>query len=193
MKTKQLTVLLLAVAFALSATAKEIPRMNVVAVDKTKTLIAAVTNPKVSAEVSVIAEDGEIVYYKKTKAAPEFRSVLDLSELKNGTYTMKLKTGKEYAQRKVELKDGTVRVLNLKQEVKPFFAYDGDMLKLSYLNVNKNDVSVSVYNGSKLVYELYLGDRVNINRAFDVSKMVKGKYDFVLAGNNQTYNYQITR
>ena len=193
MKTKKLTVMLLAAVFAISAAATEVPKMNVIVIDDSKTLVAAVTNPDVASEVSVIAEDGRIVYYKKSKAAAQFKSILDLSELTDGRYTVKLKTGKFYTQRQLELNQSKVKVIKIKPEPDPVFSYDGDMLKLSYLNLNQNDLSISVYNGNKLVFQSGLGDKLSIQRAFDVSKMVKGEFDFVLVGPNQTYSYKIIR
>ena len=167
--------------------------MNVIVIDDSKTLVAAVTNPDVASEVSVIAEDGRIVYYKKSKAAAQFKSILDLSELTDGRYTVKLKTGKFYTQRQLELNQSKVKVIKIKSEPDPVFSYDGDMLKLSYLNLNQNDLSISVYNGNKLVFQSGLGNKLSIQRAFDVSKMVKGEFDFVLVGPNQTYSYKIIR
>ena len=185
--------MLLAVALTVSAIATEIPRMVVVAIDDSKTLVAAATSADAASEVSVTAEDGQIVYYKRSKAAAQFKSVLDLSQLTDGKYSVKLKTGKVYAQRELELNQGKVKVIKMKPEIKPVFSCDGDMLKLSYLNFDQNDLSLSVYNGSKLVFQSELGNKFTIQQAFDLSKMVKGEFDFVLAGPNHAYSYKVNR
>ncbi len=193
MKTKQLALVLLAVAFTVSAVATEIPKMNIVAVDESKAYVAAITSPDFASEVSIITENGEVVYYKKSKAANEFKSILDLSQLNDGMYTVKLKTGKVSTQRNLEINHGKVAVKQLQTKVDPFFAYDGKMLKLTFLNYDQNDVSMLVYNGSKLVGEFKLGDNFNIQRAFDVSNLVKGEFHFVLGGTDEGYSYQVTR
>lgn len=180
-------------AFAVSASATEIPKMNVVALDDSRTLIAAVTSPNVASEVSITAQGGEIVYYKKSKAAAQFKSILDLSELNDGMYTVSLKTGKVSTQRKLEVNQGKVHVQPMKRELDPFFSYNGDIVKLSYLNFNQNNISLLIYNGSQLVFQSKLGKDFRIQRAFDVSKMVKGEYNLVLSGTNQPYSYKITR
>lgn len=193
MKTKQLVLVLLAFAFTVSAVATEIPKMNVVAIDKAKAYVAAITSPDVASEVSIIDENGEVVYYKISKAAPEFKSVLNLSQLEDGMYTIQLKTGKVSAQRKMEITEGKVSVKPLQVKMDPFFAYDGNMLRLTYLNHEKNDVSMLVYNRSQLVEEFKLGDKFNIQRAFDLSKLVNGEFYFVLGGVNQNYSYTVKR
>jgi len=194
MKTKHVTLMIVAlIAFTVSAIATEIPKMNVVTLDESKAYIAAVTSPQFAAEVSVVANDGSVVYYKRTKAADNFKSILDLSHLEDGTYTVKLQTGKVSTQRTLEIDKGKVAVKRMQAQLDPVFSYNGDMLKLSYLNVGQKHVKMSVYDGSQLVFESRLGNNFNIQRAFDVSKMVKGEFDFVLSGNNQFYSYIITR
>lgn len=193
MKTKQLALVLLAVAFTVSAVATEIPKMNIIAVDESKAYVAAITSPDFASEVSIITENGEVVYYKKSKAANEFKSILDLSQLNDGMYTLRLKTGKASTQRNLEIIQGKMTVKRLQTKVDPFFAYDGKMLKLTFLNYDKSDVSMLVYNGSKLVDEFKLGDNFNIQRAFDVSKLSKGEFDFVIGGTKQNYSYKVTR
>ncbi len=193
MKTKQLVLALLAFAFTLSAVATEIPKMNVVALDETKAYMAAITSPDVASEVSIITENGEVVYYKKSKAAREFKSVLNLSQLEDGMYTIKLETGKVSAQRELEISQGKVAVQPLQVTMDPFFVYDGKMLRLTYHNCGKNDMSMLVYNGSQLVEEFELGDNFNIQRAFDLSKLVKGEFYFVLGGADRDYSYKISK
>lgn len=193
MKTKQFALMLLALAFIVSASATEIPKMNVIALDDSKALIAAVTSPNVASEISLVSADDEIVYYRKSKAAAQYKSILDLSELNDGMYTVTLKTGKVSAQRKLEVNQGKIQVVQMKREIDPFFSYEGDMVKLSYLNSKQNNISLLIYNGNQLVFQSKLGNNFNIQRAFDVSKMVKGEFNFVLTGTDQYCNYKINR
>lgn len=193
MKTKQFALLLLALAFTVSATATDIPKMNIVALDNSKALVAAATDPHVTAQISIVSEAGEIVYYKRSKAAAEFKSVLDLSYLKDGMYTVKLKTGKESTCRGVEINHGKIQVTQTKPKIDPYFSCDGEMLKLSYLNCEKENISMLVYNGSQLVFESKLGNDFKIHRAFDISKMVKGEFDFILTGADKNYTYTVSR
>jgi len=193
MKTKQVTLMLLALVFAISASATETPKMNVVAIDNSKALIAAETSPKVSAEISILSENGEVVYYKKSKAAAQFKSVLDLSELNDGVYTVQLKTGEKSVKRELEVSNGKIAVKAMKRYLDPVFTYDGKMVTLSFLNFEQENVSLKVYKGSKMLFETKLGNSFKIQRAFDVSKMEMGEFDFVLNGADNYYAYKIDR
>lgn len=193
MKTKQFAVLLFALAFTICATATEIPRMNVVAIDDSKALVLASTDKNVAAEIFIVSDLGETIYYKRSKASAEFKSVLNLSELNDGVYTVKLKTGDELANCNVVINEGHVRVEKKKPVVAPCFSYDGDMVKVSYFNGAKTNVSVLVYNGKQLVLDSRLGNQLCIQKAFDVSKMVPGEFDFILCADDKNYTYKITR
>lgn len=193
MKTKQFALVFLAIAFTVSAAATEIPKMNIIVLDDSKALVAAATTPHAAAEISIISEAGEMVYYKRSKASAEFKSVLDLSELNDGMYTVKLKTGKSSVVRNVAINHGKVEVSPIKPQLDPYFSYDGDMVKLTYLNFKEDNVSMLVYNGSHLVFESKLGKDFNICKAFDVSNMVKGEFDFILTAAGKNYAYKIKR
>lgn len=185
--------MLLGLLLTVCATATEVPKMNVVTIDDSITYVVAVTSPLFASEVFVTASDGRVVYYKKSKAADNFKSILNLSHLEDGVYTLKLKTGKGSTQSYLEVNKGRIAVKKMQAKMDPFFSYDGKMLILSYLNYSNNNISILLYNGSELVFESRLGNDFNIQRAFDVSKLVKGDFNFVLDGSNQFYSYKIAR
>jgi len=184
---------MLALAFSVSAFATKMPKMNIVTTDDSKAVVTAVTDPGESSEISIVSEDGDIVYYKKTKATEGFRSVFDLSALSDGKYTVKLRTGEAYVKSEIKVGNGNVQVTPSMAEVEPYFSYDSKQLKVSYLNFDRNNISMLIYNDGELVFQADLGNDFNVQRVFDVSKMVEGNFDFVLAGTGEDYNFNVTR
>jgi len=193
MKTIKFFLVLLALAFSVSAFATKMPKMNIVTTDDSKAVVTAVTDPGESSEISIVSEDGEIVYYKRTKATEGFRSVFDLSALSDGKYTVKLRTGEACVKSEIKVGKGEVQVTPAKDEVEPYFSYDNKLLKVTYLNFDRKNISMLVYNGGELVFQADLGNDFNVQRAFDVSKMVDGNFDFVLSGTDEDYNFYVTR
>ncbi|MCG6186548.1 T9SS type A sorting domain-containing protein [Maribellus maritimus] len=194
MKTKQFTLALLAVALTLSVAATKIPKMNIVALDDSKTLIAAETDPGVSSEILIEDQRGRMVYYKLSKASPEYKSVFDFSKLEDGTYTVKIKSGKVSATRVMEVNDGKVVVsAAIKTRIDPYFSCDDRILKVSYLNFDKNDISLLIYKGSQLVFQSGLGTEFNVQKGFNVSNLIRGDYHVVLAGTGEDFSYRLTR
>jgi len=193
MKTKQFALVLLALAVTIGAGATKIPKMNIVTLNDAKALVVAETDPKIASEISIEDANGHLVYYKEAKAAAKFKSVFDLSNLEDGTYTIEVKTGTAAAKREVDIRNGEVVVKALQTTIDPYFAYDGDMLKVSFLNFDKRNLSLLIYNGSRLVFQSEIGNDFNVQRGFDVSDLVKGQYSVVLAGTGEDFSYRINR
>lgn len=191
MKTKQFALIILATVFTLSAVATEFPKMEVVEVDNSKALVKAVTDNSGSARISVVSEEGDLLYHKKVKADSEFETILNLSELEEGKYTIKLNDGSTTVQRVVEVNQTDVKPLE--REMEPFFSYNNDKLILSYLNFNQTDMSVFVYKGSQLLFRTELGDDFIMQRLFEISGKEKGNLNFVLAGADKVYSYNFKR
>lgn len=193
MKTKTITLLFLALVITASAFATEAPRMNVVTINDSKVLVAAQTSAEFPLEVTLCNTAGEVVYYKKAKGSSQFKSLLDLHQLEDGNYTICLKTGKESAQRELEVHKGTVAVKRLVSEVEPVFSCKNDIVHVTYLNKNKQNMSILVYKHNTLLLESKLGCDFNIQRCFNVSKYAEGDLEFVLHGADKNYSYKITQ
>jgi hypothetical protein len=193
MKTKSITLLLLTLVLTANVIATEVPKMNVLALNDSKVYVAAETSATAPTEISVLNTAGETVYFKRTKAAPLFQLVLNLKELEDGRYTISLRSGEVFTKREITLTEGLVSVNKPMNEFEPYFSYKNDKVLLSYLNSNQSDMSLLIYNGNTLVYDSELGRDVSIQRSFDLSKLMDDDFEFVLYGNNQRYNYRVTR
>jgi|GEM_PF-3793596 len=193
MKTKSITLMLLVLVFTASAFATEVPKMNVLAMNESKVYVAAETSTTAPTEITVLNTAGETVYIKRTKAAPQFRMVLNLQELEDGTYTIRLRSGELFTKREIILTEGLISVKKPVNEFEPYFSYENGKVLLSYLNSNQSDVSLMIFNGNTLVFDSKLGSDLTIQRSFDLSKLMEDDFEFVLYGNNQRYNYRFTR
>lgn len=185
--------MLLAAVFTMSAVATEIPRIDVFAVDNSRALVSAVPSQSGSNTISVLSEEGKLLYRKKVKADSEFKTVLNLSKLEDGKYTIKLDAGKQSVQRVVELNNSKVNVKPVLREIEPFFSYKNDKLKFMYLNFDQTDMSMLVYKGTQLIFRTELGNEFNLKRSFDVSDIEKGELNFVLVGDDKVYSYNFQR
>lgn len=191
MKTKQFVLAIFALAFTLSASATKIPQMNIVALDGTKALFSALTDDSRSSEISISDESGKVVYYKENKAGTGISSVFNLEELEDGVYTFKVKTGTASARQEVAINNGQLEIQKTKTELEPYFALDGNTLRISYLNYDEQDVSLHIYNGSGMVYESGLGSPFVVQKGLNLADLKKGNYEVVLASGNEIYSYQL--
>lgn len=193
MKTKTVILTIFVLAFVCSAFASELPKMNVVTLSKSKVYVTALTNQQFPTEVSLYNYSGDIVYYKKSEAAEQFRSVLNLCQLEDGSYTVCLKNGDVTTQRKLEINCGCVCVRRKIKEMEPVFWHKDGLVYVTFLNWGEANVSMAVYNNNELLQETELGKDFNLQRCFDLTKHTKGDFDFVLHGSNRDYNYHLSR
>ena len=196
MKTKIriLTILAFVFAAAIGVNAGETPKMNVVALDDSRALVAVEQNVPATSVFSITTEDGQVVYYKETKKAHAgFKSVFDLSALTDGNYTVKFKTGTTTVNRELSIDNGDIDVAPAKTEYAPVFALDGDMLKVSYFNAGQNALDLKVYKGSGIVFNTDLGNDVAIQQGIDLSNLEKGTYDIALTSAGESYWFSVKR
>ena len=194
MKTKRFILIMLTVACVANVFATETPKMNVVPLKDTKALIAISQETPSIHEISIISEDGKIVYFKKSEnEIDNYRQIFDLSQLENGAYKVKLRVGATTVKRGLKIDNGTISVEEAKTEFDPFFAFNDNVLEISYLNFEKEDVVVHIYSDRQLICKKKLGSEFALHQGFDLSKLNEGNYDVVLANANDEYWYSVTR
>lgn len=187
MKTIGTFVLALA---SMIATATEKPRLDVYPISAEKALVSLMNEVPARLEITVRSVWGMIVYYKQTiKTDGDYRKIYDFTNLENGKYELSFKVNDTLVKRDLEIKDGTIMVGASELRYDPFFKLEGDVLKLSYLNFDQNNLKLVFMKDREVVYESTLGREFNTVRGFDLSKLQRGNYDVVLAGGNNDFYY----
>ncbi|MCA1760457.1 MAG: hypothetical protein LC658_11880, partial [Bacteroidales bacterium] len=92
MKTIKLAFTVAALAAATIATAVEKPKMNVVPINSERAIVSVTNvNPAIF-EVSIEAENGDMVYYKQTsEPVTDFKQIYDFKDLAYGKYVLNMK------------------------------------------------------------------------------------------------------
>lgn len=194
MKTKQFLFTVALVAVTLVSGAVEKPKMNVIPLSDENALIAVANPSPAYFELSIEAENGDLVYYKQSdKELTDLRQIINFSNLENGVYTLKLDVKGTTVSRDFEISGSGIQVGDDYTRYPPYFDYSGEVLKLSYLNFDQNNFWLKIYNNGELVYENKLGKDFVVQAGFDLSKLEKGKYQVELASLNNYYTYDIEK
>lgn len=194
MKTKQFLLVIVALVVAANVYASNTPKMSIIPLKDTKALVTASNETPVINEVSITDEYGKVVYYKRSKKkSADYKQIFNLSQLNNGSYEFKLRAGSNSIKKELSIDDGKICVKKESVEIEPYFAFENNLVKVSYLNFTKEDVKVDVYQDRKLVFTSKLGKDFLMHRALDMSELKKGNYDLVLANANNEYWFSVTR
>ncbi len=194
MKAIRLFLTITASVLVLISTATEKPKMNFIPLNDEKALIAISNEKPAYFELSIEAQNGNLVYHKESdKEISDLRQVINYSNMENGIYTIKLKVNDTFISRDFEIKNKRMTVDEAKIGFAPYFSYSGDILILSYLNFDKENVKLKIYNDGNLVFENKLGKDFVLNAGFDMSKLGKGKYEIELSSLNNQFSYAIEK
>ena len=138
-------------------------------------------------------EKGELVFYKETKSpATNYKRKYDFSKLENGVYFFTVKMDNESKETKFNIDNGKMTVLKQTKMVEPIFMFNGNQLKLTYLNYEGEKTSLTVYDSNR--NQLYKKD-LNLDfvtqHGLDFSNAARGSYRAVMSAGNNAFSYDI--
>jgi len=176
------------------ATAVEKPKMNVIRLSDETALIAVANENPAYFELSIKAENGDMVYYKESdKEITNLRQIIDYSNLKSGSYSLKLKANDTFLTTDFEIDNKGIKVGETKMSYAPHFNFSGDVLKFSYLNFDKEYVKFKIYSNGEMVFENKMGNDFVLTAGYDLSKLEAGKYEVELTSMNNHFSYNIEK
>ncbi|QGY44594.1 hypothetical protein GM418_13255 [Maribellus comscasis] len=193
-KVKTSLVLLALVVISGAVLATGNLKVNIVPGESEKAVVNVTNAAQSQFEIEIKNENGDIVFYKETKSpSTSYKKVYDFSMLEDGHYTFTVKLDKEMETNILDVSNGKVKVVSERKDVEPLFLFKDDEFRVAYLNFAKENVKFYLYdnNTNQLVLEKDLKSDFAINYGLDFSKMKRGSYDAVIAGEKNFYEYKI--
>jgi len=182
------------VAFANTVFALGNLKVNIFPVNAQKAVVAvsALTNSNFS--ITIVNEKDQIVYYNENSISGEyFRKVFDFSNLEDGKFTLSVGSGDLKSERSFHKTRGKIEVSEEKTTLDPFFSYNDDILKLTYVNFMNENLTLYFYKGDQLLYSKIIGKGFNVIEGLNLSKITNGNYLAVLTTGEKEYSYPICK
>lgn len=195
MKTRNFVLTALALIVAATVSATKIPTLSVIPVEKQKALVTFEASKPASVELSVKNNAGEVLYYKKSKTPVDnMRLVFDFQDLKDGVYDVCFELNNCKINREVTISKNQVKsVGEQKRSFGPYCKFEDNLLKLSYLNNNQQNVLMNIYQNGQHLAGRKLGNEMCIQKVFDLSKLESGQYEIVLSSSNDEYLFTVSK
>ena len=194
MKTIKLAITILAVASAAIVYGVEKPKLNVIPVTADRAVVSVKNENPAVMEVSIKAANGDLVYYKQTEEPiTDYRKIYDFADLVAGEYVLNLKVNTTEVTNEFEVSREGIVLGETKMRFDPYFDYNEDVLKLSYLNFDQENLRLSFYNEEGLVYKTKIGNDFNIATGYDLSKLEHGSYRVVLSSFNREFAFNLEK
>ena len=180
------------VAFANTVMASGNLKVNILPLTFEKAVVSISNTIASNFQITIENENGETIYYKETSAdSKDYSKVFDFSNLEAGDYKLTASIDGLTTQRSFNIDERKIAVGKEKSELAPFFAYKQGILALSFLNFSEENLIVNFYNNNELVYSKEIGDKFNVNKGFDLTKLANGAYTVVLSTDTKNYTYNV--
>jgi hypothetical protein len=132
-----------------------------------------------------------VYYQENSDPASLYHKVYNFSELEDGNYKMTVVSSDLTTEREFLKSRGKIKVGEEKTSIEPFFGYENNLLRCSFLNFMNEDVALRFYDSTQQVYYKKIGNDFNIQQALNLSKLGKGNYEAVLTAGEKQYSYPI--
>ena len=195
MKTIKLFTTVMAVAIVAIATAVERPKMIVTPISPDRALVSIQNENAALFELSIYANNGDLVYYKQSEeVSNNFQKVFDFKNLETGNYTMNLRVKDTRLFKEFEV---TSKGISFDEESKlrfdPYFNYADNILKVSYLNFDGENLKLNFYDKNGLIYQSDLGKNFDVQSGYDLSALDSGNYEVILSSRNNEFKFSIEK
>lgn len=145
-------------------------------------------------EIEVKDQYGDLVFYKTTNEnATDYKRMYNFSYLEDGVYTLSVKIDTETNKNKFKIDNGKFEFLSEIKIAKPYFTFEDNKFKMSYLNFNQDLVNLFVYKDSEKIMDKTIDRDFAINEGLDFSKSIRGNYRIVVDAGVDLFEYEIVK
>jgi len=193
MKTMlRMTFLFAFVAFANILMAGGNLKVNIQPISSEKALVAISSLTESNLKITLEDEAGNIVYYKEVaEPTGDYKKVYDFSALDPGQYKLSVESDHLTSESPLVIKNWKIEVGKEKTTLEPFFGLINGVLRCSYLNFPKENLTILFYDKDQVLYTKEIGRNFSVTEALDLSKLDKGNYRAVLLAGDKNYTYPI--
>ena len=181
MKTKVWVLTTLAFLIVAIGYASKIPKMNIISADAQRVLITYNAPFSSPLEISIIDDDGDIVYFKRTKSPhSEYRKVFDCTKSGNGKYNVCINYGNQSINRQFSIENDEIKTETSERLYEPYFSIKNGKLNVSFFNVSMKNVDMKIYKNGTYISEVSFGKQMVIQKCVNMSDLRNGEYELVL-------------
>ncbi|WP_282056123.1 T9SS type A sorting domain-containing protein [Maribacter luteus] len=157
---------------------------------ESKTLLFKYDNSTTDAELRFVDGEGNVIFTESLEDNAEYSKKFNLSTLKAGIYFLEVEDAVKETAYTISIGDTNVAIENRLEKNKPVFSEKEGMVYLNLLNLNKEEVVITVYDDSeRTVANEIMENQAIVEKAFNFKIAHKGQYIIkVKKGSDTFYN-----
>jgi hypothetical protein len=145
-------------------------------------------------DIKVTDENGRTIFTKQTESSSkDYIRQYDFSQLENGIYFLTVKAEKTTNETKFSVKNGAIELIGERKILEPYFNFEDDKLKMTFLNFSTEESTLIVYDDKRNeLYSKKLSADFNIQHGLDMSNLPKGAYEIVLSTDSNLFDFNVS-
>ena len=181
MKTKYLFTTLLVVFMSATGFTTEKPKMTILSDNNQMATIRFESPVPTWFEMTILNCKDEIVYYKKSnERTEEFTQKFDFSALSQGRYRVCVNYGNQSLNRELVVSSNGIQTSAAEFLYEPYITLEEGKLNVSFLNIAQKDVYLNIYKENEMVFGIYLGNTMEIQKRLNLNQLEAGEYEVVM-------------
>lgn len=163
------------------------PKLNLLSTGKSKSVVLTMNASTNGVQVKLMDSDLNVIYSEKMTEG-QFSKKLNLKDLTDGVYFLSADDHmKEYSYT-IVLDNDDVKVVDSDEEIKPFFRKTNNMIFMNYLNLDRSELSIKIYDiDSRTVFTQEVADELIVEKAFNFTDAFPGTYTVTVKSAGKTY------
>ena len=143
--------------------------------------------------LSIINENGLVMYRQEIKNTGTYSQIFDLSKLEKGKYTTELEKDYEITIRNLTILEGKVYLQDEKKLFKPVIRIEKNLVLISKITFYEEPIKIVFYYNEEIIYSETVTNVGNVlNSVYKLSKEKKGAYNVAINSNNRSYTKTFT-
>ncbi len=138
--------------------------------------------------VRIIDTNGTVVYSENITAAIEYSKKFNFQNLAQGSYSLRVENDLKETVFTFFIEDSAIKIVERKENSKPVFRKAGQRVFLNFLNLEKDDVKISVYDSNnRVVFNETIKETMLVEKAFNFENAFEDTYLVVVKNGTETF------
>ncbi|MDE3741373.1 T9SS type A sorting domain-containing protein [Maribacter polysaccharolyticus] len=168
--------------------------LRIISKNESKTLLFNYDNSATDAQLRFVDVEGNVIFTESLEDNSEYSKKFNLSSLESGIYFLEVEDAVKQTAFTINVEDTNVEIKSKSEKTKPFFRKKDGMVYLNLLNLDKEEVTISVFDGhERIVTSELLENKEIVEKAFNFKNAHEGLYIIKVKKGFETYyeNIQI--
>ncbi|TDS14486.1 putative secreted protein (Por secretion system target) [Maribacter caenipelagi] len=163
------------------------PKLNLLSAGKAKSVVLTMDASINGVQVKLMDSDLNVIYSEKMTEG-QFSKKLNLKDLTDGVYFLSADDNMTAYSYTIVLANDNVKIVESDEDIKPFFRKADNMIYMNYLNLDKSDLSIKIYDTeSRTVFTQEVADEMIVEKAFNFTDAFPGTYTVTVKSAGKTY------